>query len=89
MSFAIDRARRVIFAVTSAVAMLPMSSQAQSMMRPDVMGRQGAVVSDHALASAAGAAVLRNGGAHRKHGVSRVGGDGHQCRARHYVIILT
>jgi gamma-glutamyltranspeptidase / glutathione hydrolase len=35
---------------------------AQSMMRPDVMGREAAVVSDHVLASAAGAAVLRNGG---------------------------
>ena len=31
-------------------------------MRPDVIGREGAVVSDHALASAAGAEVLRNGG---------------------------
>jgi hypothetical protein len=29
------------------------------MMRPDVMGREAAVVSDHALASAAGAAVLK------------------------------
>lgn len=36
--------------------------EAQSMMRPDVMGREAAVVSDHVLASAAGAAVLRNGG---------------------------
>jgi gamma-glutamyltranspeptidase/glutathione hydrolase len=34
----------------------------QSMLRPDVMGREAAVVSDHALASAAGAAVLRRGG---------------------------
>lgn len=31
-------------------------------MRPDVMGREAAVVSDHVLASAAGAAVLRRGG---------------------------
>ena len=41
---------------------LPAKLCAQAMMRPDVMGREGAVVSDHALASAAGAAVLRNGG---------------------------
>lgn len=35
---------------------------AQSMMRPDVIGRTAALVSDHALATAAGAAVLRRGG---------------------------
>lgn len=35
---------------------------AQNMMRPDAMGREGAVVSDHVLASNAGAAVLRRGG---------------------------
>jgi gamma-glutamyltranspeptidase/glutathione hydrolase len=35
---------------------------AQTTMRPDVMGREAAVVSDHVLASAAGAEVLRNGG---------------------------
>lgn len=34
----------------------------QTMMRPDVIGREAAVTSDHALASAAGAAVLRRGG---------------------------
>lgn len=45
-----------------AVAMLPVNLGAQAMMRPDVMGREGAVVSDHVLASAAGAVVLRNGG---------------------------
>ena len=45
-----------------ALAMLPSQLGAQAMMRPDVMGREGAVVSDHVLASAAGAAVLRNGG---------------------------
>lgn len=39
----------------------PMAAQ-PPMMRPDVMGRDGAVVSDHVLASAAGAAVLRRGG---------------------------
>lgn len=35
---------------------------AQTMQRPDVIGREAAVVSDHVLASAAGAAVLRRGG---------------------------
>ena len=37
------------------------------MMRPDVMGREAAVVSDHVLASTAGAAVLRNGGTAIRH----------------------
>jgi gamma-glutamyltranspeptidase/glutathione hydrolase len=41
---------------------LPSGIGAQAMMRPDVMGREAAVVSDHALASAAGAAALRRGG---------------------------
>jgi gamma-glutamyltranspeptidase/glutathione hydrolase len=45
-----------------ALLALPSALGAQSMMRPDVMGREAAVVSDHALASAAGAAVLRRGG---------------------------
>ena len=40
----------------------PASLGAQAMMRPDVMGREAAVVSDHVLASQAGAAVLRRGG---------------------------
>jgi gamma-glutamyltranspeptidase/glutathione hydrolase len=40
----------------------PVHLAAQTMMRPDVMGREAAVVSDHALASMAGAAVLRRGG---------------------------
>ena len=45
------------------LAMVPaVPLAAQSMMRPDVMGREAAVVSDHVLASMAGAAVLRNGG---------------------------
>jgi gamma-glutamyltranspeptidase len=45
------------------LALMPASTlPAQSMMRPDVMGREAAVVSDHVLASAAGAAVLKNGG---------------------------
>jgi gamma-glutamyltranspeptidase/glutathione hydrolase len=52
----------LIHAATLAVAVLPLQLFAQDMKRPDVMGREGAVVSDHALASAAGAAVLRNGG---------------------------
>jgi gamma-glutamyltranspeptidase/glutathione hydrolase len=40
----------------------PAPLAAQAMMRPDVMGREAAVVSDHVLASQAGAAVLRRGG---------------------------
>jgi gamma-glutamyltranspeptidase/glutathione hydrolase len=44
------------------VLVAPGSLVAQAMMRPDVMGREVAVVSDHALASNAGAAVLRRGG---------------------------
>ena len=44
------------------LAIAPAPLAAQSMMRPDVMGREAAVVSDHVLASMAGAAVLRNGG---------------------------
>jgi gamma-glutamyltranspeptidase/glutathione hydrolase len=40
----------------------PLELTAQAMMRPDVMGREAAVVSDHVLASNAGAAVLRRGG---------------------------
>jgi gamma-glutamyltranspeptidase/glutathione hydrolase len=46
----------------SMAATVPRLVEAQTMMRPDVMGRDAAVVSDHALASAAGAAVLRQGG---------------------------
>jgi gamma-glutamyltranspeptidase/glutathione hydrolase len=56
------RVRPLICAAALAIAMLPSALVAQDMKRPDVMGREGAVVSDHALASAAGAAVLRNGG---------------------------
>lgn len=41
---------------------LPAVAPGQTMQRPDVMGRRAAVVSDHALASAAGMAVLRRGG---------------------------
>jgi gamma-glutamyltranspeptidase/glutathione hydrolase len=45
-----------------AVGLAGESLTAQTMQRPDVIGREAAVVSDHALASAAGAAVLRAGG---------------------------
>lgn len=41
---------------------VPAQLAGQAMMRPDVIGREAAVVSDHALASAAGAEVLRKGG---------------------------
>jgi gamma-glutamyltranspeptidase/glutathione hydrolase len=44
------------------LALAPIAASAQGMMRPDVMGREAAVVSDHVLASNAGAAVLRRGG---------------------------
>jgi gamma-glutamyltranspeptidase len=56
------RAQGFLCGAAIAVAMLPLRLEAQDMRRPDVMGREGAVVSDHALASAAGAAVLRSGG---------------------------
>ena len=46
-----------LFALT---ATLPLP--AQQMMRPDLMGRTAAVSSDHALATATGADVLRRGG---------------------------
>jgi gamma-glutamyltranspeptidase/glutathione hydrolase len=52
----------MILAAVFAVVMMPRLLPAQTMMRPDVMGREGAVVSDHVLASVAGATVLRNGG---------------------------
>jgi gamma-glutamyltranspeptidase/glutathione hydrolase len=52
----------MILAAVLAVVMMPRLLPAQTMMRPDVMGREGAVVSDHVLASVAGATVLRNGG---------------------------
>lgn len=48
--------------LTAAALAVPRASISQGMMRPDVMGREAAVVSDHALASAAGAAVLKRGG---------------------------
>jgi gamma-glutamyltranspeptidase/glutathione hydrolase len=51
--------RRVVLTFT----VFAQIAQAQEMpMRPDVAGWQGAVSSDHALASAAGADVLRRGG---------------------------
>jgi len=48
--------------LTIGALMTPALLSAQTMMRPDVMGREAAVVSDHVLASQAGAAVLRRGG---------------------------
>jgi gamma-glutamyltranspeptidase/glutathione hydrolase len=51
-----------VAAVATLLPTLASGAEAQAMMRPDVMGTQAAVVSDHALASAAGAAVLRGGG---------------------------
>ena len=51
-----------VSALIALVALTPVPLAAQSMMRPDVIGREAAVVSDHVLASMAGAAVLRNGG---------------------------
>lgn len=51
---------RSILAIMLALA--PIQLGAQAMMRPDVIGREAAVTSDHVLASMAGAAVLRRGG---------------------------
>jgi gamma-glutamyltranspeptidase len=48
--------------LVTAALVAPGLAPAQTMMRPDVMGREAAVVSDHVLASNAGAAVLRRGG---------------------------
>lgn len=49
------------FTLATLVATAPLAAQVPS-LRPDVMGTQAAVTSDHALASAAGAEVLRRGG---------------------------
>lgn len=50
-------------ALTTVVLVLsPAAADGQAMQRPDVIGRDGAVVSDHALASLAGVSVLRRGG---------------------------
>ncbi|MBC7895380.1 MAG: gamma-glutamyltransferase [Cytophagaceae bacterium] len=54
-----SRASRVAFLLVASASALPAQTQ---MMRPDVMGRSAALSSDHALATAAGAAVLRRGG---------------------------
>lgn len=54
-----SRAARVALLLVASVSALPAQTQ---MMRPDVMGRSAALSSDHALATAAGAAVLRRGG---------------------------
>ncbi len=48
--------------LTSSLSLSGMLGAQRSMVRPDVMGSEAAVVSDHALASAAGAAVLQRGG---------------------------
>lgn len=48
-------------ALLSLLASVPLGAQVPS-MRPDVIGTQGAVTSDHALASAVGLDVLRRGG---------------------------
>lgn len=58
----IARSNPVRLALLIALATLPVQAFAQGMMRPDVMGREAAVVSDHVLASTAGAAVLKRGG---------------------------
>ncbi|HMN08761.1 MAG TPA: gamma-glutamyltransferase [Gemmatimonadaceae bacterium] len=60
-------ALRAIAALTTvAIAALPLVPPALAAqppsLRPDVMGMQGALTSDHALATAAGADVLRRGG---------------------------
>ena len=44
------------------ICLAPNLTRAQGMQRPDVIGREGAVVSDHALASLAGVSVLKRGG---------------------------
>src|SRR5688500_8884677 len=49
-------------ALLISMVMLPVSSELAAQMRPDVTGATAAVVADHPLAAAAGAAVLRRGG---------------------------
>ncbi|HEY0305078.1 MAG TPA: gamma-glutamyltransferase family protein, partial [Longimicrobiales bacterium] len=44
------------------LAMMPVSSELDAQLRPDVSGANAAVVADHPLAAAAGADVLRRGG---------------------------
>ena len=58
----IIRATPTMMALAFMAGSAPARLTAQAMMRPDVMGREAAVVSDHVLASNAGAAVLRRGG---------------------------
>lgn len=48
--------------ILAAAALLHGSLGAQDLMRPDVTGRSAALTSDHSLATAAGAEVLRRGG---------------------------
>lgn len=59
---AVHRSARARSILAIMLALLPLRLSAQAMMRPDVMGREAAVTSDHVLASMAGAAVLRRGG---------------------------
>jgi gamma-glutamyltranspeptidase/glutathione hydrolase len=58
----ITRSTRARSILAIMVALAPYQLAAQAMMRPDVMGREAAVTSDHVLASMAGAGVLRRGG---------------------------
>lgn len=53
--------RSAAIAIACATLAAPLAAQ-QPSLRPDVMGTSGAVTSDHALASATGADVLRRGG---------------------------
>ena len=54
-------ARAAVRALALSLAAAPLAAQVPS-MRPDVMGMHGAVSSDHVLASAVGADVLKRGG---------------------------
>lgn len=53
---------RYIGLILTATALATRLGAAQDMMRPDVAGRSAALTSDHSLATAAGAEVLRRGG---------------------------
>lgn len=56
------RLHRPILAAVAAALFLSGPLGAQELMRPDVTGRSAALTSDHSLATAAGAEVLRRGG---------------------------
>lgn len=58
---ALSTLRALLAALPALALTIPGTGSAQ-WMRPDVMGREAAVVSDHVLASNAGVAVLRRGG---------------------------